>query len=98
MPYVFKGNIYGTIDSQSQSLPQKLDYFTLVNKTASTIGVNVYLISGIQSISMIPLNQQLATGEMFYADSGHIVLATEQIRLQTSGSTDYIFTLSDLEI
>ena len=73
------------------------DSFTLVNKTAGTIGVNVYLIGGdLSQTCLMPLNQQLSASEMYQGDNQIVVLATEAIKVQVSGSTDYNFVMNNI--
>lgn len=97
MPVPFRGNINGEVLSQSQNLPMLVEGFTLVNKTGGTIGVNVYLMVGGTEVAVMPLNKQLAAGEMYEATNQVIILATEQIKVQTSGSTDYNFYINNME-
>lgn len=94
--YPFKGNINGTVNSTSQNLPMLVTNFKLINKESSTIGVNVYLLSGAHQYCRMPLNTQLNAGEMFYADTPFVMLASELIKVQTSGNTDYDFTISNM--
>ena len=99
MAWKFSGNISGTVDSVPQGLPMLVDNFLLVNKTAGTIGVSVYMIgnSGLKQISMMPWNKQLSVGEVYENTREFVMLATEKIRVITSGSCDYDFTILNTE-
>lgn len=98
--FAFTGNTSATVDSQSIQLPTLVNNFLLVNKTAGTIGINVYKvkISGSGVVCIAPLNKQLAAGEVYHSDREVVLLPTEQVRLSVSGSVDYDFTLSNLQI
>lgn len=96
--FSFKGANTTLAISSSLNLPTVVENFSLVNKQATDIIANVYLLSGTYSICMIPLNQQIATGEMFYAEHPIVILATEQIKIQTSGGVDYIFNMNNADV
>lgn len=98
MPIAFKGNISGEILSQAQDLPMTISSLSLVNKSGGADVVNVYLISGEQQISISPLNKSLATGEIYESVRPVLLLATEQIKVKTSASTDYCFYLNNIEV
>lgn len=96
----FSGNTSGTFDSTfGGELPKLVNGFTLVNKTGGTIGVNVYKFqSGGAELCIMPLNLQLATGEMYEGTNQVVLLPTQNIRVQVSGSCDYDFTISNLQV
>lgn len=95
--FAWRGNVNGIATSPVQSLPNMVGNFTLVNKTAGTIGVNVYLISSTYSVCIAPNTTSLATGEMALFEGQIVLLATEQIKVQSSGSLDYNFTLTGMK-
>ena len=96
----FSGNTSGTFNSQfGGELPKMITAFTLVNKTAGTIGVNVYKFGNTPNpICIMPLNKQLASGEIYQTDIQTILLPTENIRIHTSGSLDYVFVVANLQL
>lgn len=93
VPWV--GNINGEVVSPSLALPQLINSFSLVNKEASAVTANVYLISDYGQVSIAPLNQSISAGAMYEGDRAILVTAGSQIKIQTSGSVDYDFTLSN---
>lgn len=93
----FRGNVYGTVESIRQSLPMTIESFTLVNKGGSSVTVNVYMV-GDNTVCVAPFNQSLAVGSMYENERQIVMLATEQIRVQTSGSIDYDFTINNIDI
>lgn len=96
MSWRFRGNISGVVDSEPQSLAMAIDNFLLVNKTGGAVGVNVYMVQGIYQICIAPLNKQLASGETYESVRQVVMLATEKIRVSSSGSVDYDFTISNM--
>lgn len=97
MAYPFRGNTATLAVSDQKNLPVLISSFTLVNKTAGTITANVYLIKGASLYCIAPLNNSLSAGAMYQADNSVVVLATEQIEVQVSGSTDYNFTIENIK-
>ncbi len=96
--FPFKGNINGTVDTTALELPTVINSFSLVNKSGSTVTANVYLISDYGVNCIMPLNKAINSGEMYsQTDRQIIVLASEVVRVQTSGSVDYNFTLDNLK-
>lgn len=96
MAYHFRGNINGSVSSDAMSLPMVISSFSLVNKAASGVVVNVYMINGVSQISVIPLNQALTASQMYEGTREIVMLASEQIMVQSSGSVDYDFTIENL--
>tara|TARA_R110000868_G_scaffold29955_1_gene111386 strand:- start:384 stop:689 length:306 start_codon:yes stop_codon:yes gene_type:complete len=98
MAYSFRGNINGSAVSDAVSLPTVINSFSVVNKTAATIGLNVYVINGAQQTCIAPNNLQLESGSMAFCERQIVLLATEQIKVQSSGSVDYDFTIDNLKV
>lgn len=98
MAFPFKGNTNSSAFSEAIELPSVVTNYYLANRSLGDISVNVYLISGIYQISMIPFGLLLNQGD-FWEDknSNIVVLATEQIKVQVSGSLDYNFTFENTE-
>lgn len=95
MNWNWNGNTSGIVTSTAQNLPNKLEYFTLVPKADAV--VNVYKISGAAQICIIPNNTSILLGEMWEDTGGTVILATEQIKIQTNASLDYDFTIKVIE-
>lgn len=98
--FSWKGNVNGSAISPAQQLPTILDNFRLVNVSGGTATVNVYLIDNLANLRAIaPFGNSIAAGNMYSESSSNIVvLASEQIRVQTSGSFDYDFNFDNLAI
>lgn len=93
----FTGNTSDAFTSTRKALPFVLENFSIVNKTNSDVYVNVYKVINLNSLySIMPLNTQLQAGEMYEGDRSVCILATEQIRLETTGNVDYDFTMSNM--
>ena len=93
----FKGNISGTEDSDTFTLPRLINNYTIVNKTGGAVTVNVYLI-GLEDINISPLNKSINANESYENTVPRVALPTESIRVQSSGSVDYFFQLSNIEL
>jgi len=96
MPKVFKGSNATLAISSADNLPFLIEGFSIVNKMAGANVVNVYLISGIYNICIAPLNNSLASGVMYESVRPVLMLALEQIKVQSGGNIDYLFTLSNI--
>lgn len=81
-----------------ESLPRLINSFRVVNKTAGTIGVSVYLFSGSYSIAIMPVGYSINQNAMYESAEPIIQLVTEQIKIEVSGSCDYDFTLSNINL
>lgn len=90
----FTGNTSGTANSSAYTLPMFIDNFLLVNKTAGVVVANVYRIGSV-TVNLTPLGKSMAAGEVYESTRQTVLLATETIRVQVSGSTDYDFTISE---
>lgn len=94
----FKGQNATLATSTAQALPQVIENFSIVNKTGGAVTANVYLISGIYNICIMPNNYSISANSMYEQERQVVVLATEKIKIQTSGSVDYDFNISDMTI
>lgn len=93
----FRGTINGTVLSQSQNLPMVIENFSLVNKDSGAVTVNVYLLMGAAQVCIMPLNKSISAGANYESERPVVLLATEQIKISTSGSVDYDFNLSNTQ-
>lgn len=93
----FRGNINGSVLSQSQPLPMLVENISLVNKGAGAGTINVYALYGSQQICVIPLNKSVSAGSSYESIRPFVLLATEQIKIQTDGSFDYDCNISNTE-
>lgn len=97
MSLPFTGNTSTSATSEAVSLPMVSNSYSLVNKSGGAITVNVYKITGDGSFCVAPLNKALSAGEIYESERPVIILATQQMRVQVSGSVDYDFNISNLE-
>jgi uncharacterized cupredoxin-like copper-binding protein len=99
MAWPFRGNTSSEAISSLKDLPMMITSFAIVNKEASAVGVNVYMINATAGTSycVAPLSEQIAAGEMYSSDREIVMLAGEQVRLATSGSVDYDFTIKNMK-
>lgn len=91
---VFEGNTTGSIRSSAKNLPSSIKSFSLVNKTAGSITVTVYISPTDGSeVAITPLSVPLDAGEAYISDVERKVLKDYYIVIITSGSCDYYFTI-----
>lgn len=95
--YPFRGTINGTVDSVAQGLSMSIDSFRINNNTLGAVTFNVYMINGVQSTLLSPLNKSLSSGEKYEETEAIVMLATEKIRLSSTGSVAYDFTISNTQ-
>ena len=95
----FRGSINGTVDSVAQDLPMLIESFRINNGTVGSVTFNVYMISGGgSSVLLSPLNKSLSSGEKYEETESIVMLATEKIRVQSSGGViAYDFTINNTE-
>lgn len=98
MAFSFVGNTSVSVTSAGGNLPTVIDSFSVVNKEAATIYVNVYKVRGVNVYNISPASLALDAGEMYEGTRAIVLLATEQIRVHPSGSVDYDFTISNMNI
>ena len=91
----WNGNTSGIATSPVQFLPNMIESFSIVPTSGST--VNVYKITQSTSVCISPNNNSLSVGDIYDGIRGIVLLSTEQIKVQVSGSVDYDFTLSNLQ-
>lgn len=99
MGWTFRGNINGTVDSVVQGLPMVIESFRINNNTVGSVTFNVYMISnaGATSVLLTPLNKSLSSGEKYEETESIVMLATEKIRVVSTGSVAYDFTINNTE-
>lgn len=74
-----------------------LENFCVVNKTNVYIQISVYKIVNLTSMYCIsPLNYTIKNNESYESQRQVVILASEQIRLETTGEVDYDFTMSNM--
>lgn len=95
--FTFRGNINGSVDSVALNLPTIIESFRINNNTLGAVTFNVYMISGISSVLLSPLNKSLSSGEKYEETEAIVMLATENIRVSSTGSIAYDFTLNNTE-
>lgn len=88
----FKGNTSSLAFSPALNTPVIIENFSIVPKGGGATA-NVYLISGIYNICIMPNNKVINAGESYEQEREVVVLATEQIKVQVSGNCDYCFNL-----
>ena len=92
----FRGNISGTVDSQTYTLPMVINNFTLVNMTGGAVGFGVYLIKDARSVMIAPFGDTIAANEKYTDELPRVLEIGEKIRLATGGSVDYDFELDNI--
>lgn len=97
MAWPFCGTINGTVDSPSQNLGVLINSFTLVNREGSAITADVYKIkTGGDQVHIMPSQYSIGSGAMYQATNQTVLLATEKIRIKTTGNCDYDFVITNL--
>ena len=92
---VFRGNIAADVYSLAYGSPMVLNNFTLVNRTGGNVTFGVYMMYNGQAVS---IGQGTMNGSAMYTDElQRLIRQGEQIRLVTSGSTDYDFELDNTQ-
>jgi hypothetical protein len=97
MAYPFRGTISGTVDSVAMNLPTLIESFRINNNTLGAVTFNVYMISNSGSTILSPLNKSLNAGEKYEETETIVMLATEKIRISSTGSVAYDFTINNTE-
>ena len=93
----FTGNTSDAFTSQKKNLPFVLENFSIVNKTAGAVSISVYKVINNSSIYAIsPIGKSISANEAYENLRPTVLLASEQIRLETSGEVDYDFTLRNM--
>ena len=91
----WNGNTNGTATSPVQNLPNIIESFSIVPTGSST--VNVYKITASTSVCISPNNKALSVGDIYEGTRAIVLLPTEQIKVQVSGSVSYDFTLLNIQ-
>lgn len=72
-----------------------INNFSIVNNESSSVTINVYKVANNGIMYRIsPANLLLAQNEMYEGTRTTVILATQAIKVQTSGSIDYDFNIS----
>lgn len=95
--YPFRGNISGTVDSIALDLPTVIESFRINNNTLGAVTFNVYMISNSGSTILSPLNKSLSAGEKYEETEAIVMLAAEKIRVSSTASVAYDFTINNTE-
>jgi len=93
---VFKGNTSGSIASIPLNIPCNIKTYTLVNTTAGSITVNLYISSNEDgsSIRILEKDKSIAAGGIVEKSIDIKILPKYAILITTSGELDYYFSLS----
>ena len=97
MAWPFRGTINGTVDSVAQNLPMLIESFRINNNTLGSVTFNVYMINAYGSTLLSPLNKSLSSGEKYEETEGIVMLATEKIRVSSTGSIAFDFTVNNTQ-
>ena len=93
----YTGNTLDAFTSQKKNLPFILENFSIVNKTAGAVTVSIYKVINNSSLYAIsPIAKSISANEAYQNLRPTVLLAYEQIRLETSGDVDYDFTLKNM--
>jgi hypothetical protein len=91
---VLKGNTNVDLALSGYNIPYTIKSFSLSNKTAGNIDITVYIQDGvIADVAITPYKKQLAVEEAYITNIPVLVLANENIYIETTGSVDYYFTI-----
>lgn len=92
---IFRGNTSGTANSQIWDLPMVLNSYTLVNRTGGSINFSIYMINDSDVISV---GQGSINSGAYHTDEiPRLVRVNENVRLVTTGSTDYDFEFDNTQ-
>ena len=95
--YPFRGSINGTVDSVAQELPMLIESFRINNGTVGSVTFNVYMISDFGATLLSPLNKSLSSGEKYEETESIVMLATEKIRVSSTGIVAYDFSINNTQ-
>ena len=95
--WTFRGTINGTVDSVAQNLPMLIESFRINNNTVGSVTFNVYMINSYGSTLLSPLNKSLSSGEKYEETESIVMLASEQVRVSSTGSVAYDFTINNTQ-
>ena len=93
--YNWRGNTSAAATTPIQVLPFVINNFSVVNKSGTSITVNISVITSNGTLNIAPYNLTLNIGEMYEEERPILVLSNEQIRITTTGSIDYYFNLNN---
>ncbi len=93
----FRGNTSSDATSEQFPLPKVVNNFTLVNKTGGGISVNVYLLNDGDAVSISAFPTAINAGAIYTDIIPRLLRTEEQIKLVTTGDTDYSFEINNIE-
>lgn len=93
---VIEGNTSGSIASVPFNTPCRIISGFLVNKTADSIDVNVYVVTDTGDRSLIPYNKTIISNSIYVLEGEVIMKAGYYLLIYTNGSVDYYFSIEPL--
>lgn len=93
----FKGVINGTVTSVVYNLPFKILYMKVANLNAGNTVVNITIEDGYNSVYIAPKDLTLSSGDFIQDSTGQVMDAGNQIKISTSGSVSYYFTIENIQ-
>jgi hypothetical protein len=98
MAWHFRGTISGVAYSEAQNLPMNVNSFLVVNNIGSPVEVNVFIYNQLQATRLMPRDKQLDSGESYESTRQVVMLPTEILVVQSTGSVDYDFYIDNMAI
>lgn len=95
--FYWRGNTSNEAISSPKNLPIEIQSYALFNKTAGSIGVNVYAINGTGVYNISPNSIQLTANSEYISDRSIILAAGEQVKIVTSGEVGFDFTFDNIQ-
>ncbi len=95
---VFKGSTSGSIASIPLDIPCEIKSYTLVNTSASTLTVNLFISSNEtgESVRILEKDKSIAVGGIVQSEISIKVLPKYAILITSNDTLDYYFTLSEI--
>ena len=99
MSFPIRGNTSVTFEWINGNLPLMINSFGIVNNGQSSVSVNVYLIKSQtqDAVRICPASLAISSGEMYEGTREIVMLAADTLRLTTTGSIGYDFTMSNIQ-
>lgn len=95
--FYWRGNTSSEAFSNPKNLPTVIESFSIFNKTAGTVGVNVYSIYGSGIYNISPNSIQLTANQEYVSDRDIVLAANERVKIVTSGEIGYDFTFDNIQ-